>query len=193
MDMVADALRAAAEDPAAEVILLDIDSPGGQVTGTPELADLVAEIDGVKPVVAYTETLCCSAAYWIACSARQIVASPSAVVGSIGVICQYEEHSERLEREGVKVMTFKSGELKDTGNMAAAMSDEQKDFVQAGIDARFSEFVEQVRSNRSVSDAALTGGWWSATEAAGMGLVDDFERTASDLVKNLNSAMSSLT
>ena len=74
----------ASDDPDVGGILLRIESPGGQVAGIPEAAAAVARAAAKKPVVAYCEDLCCSAAYWIASQASSVIANASAIVGSIG-------------------------------------------------------------------------------------------------------------
>ena len=86
-----------------DAVILDIDSPGGTVAGTPELGAAVAALNGQKPVYAFSSGLMCSAAYWIASQAEAIYATPSARVGSIGVVQTVIDNSARLHAEGIKV------------------------------------------------------------------------------------------
>ena len=95
VEVLAGDLATAAADPAIERIVLEIDSPGGQATGILELASQIRAIDqGQKPVVAYVDGLAASAAYWLASAAGEIVASPSALLGSIGVVGTYRPEKD---------------------------------------------------------------------------------------------------
>ena len=91
--MISEALREAGQRDDIKAVFLDIDSPGGTVAGTPELAATVKSINDRKPVYAFSSGLMASAAYWIASQARAIYATPSAQVGSIGVLGQPAGHS----------------------------------------------------------------------------------------------------
>ena len=84
-DRVAADLAIALESPAVRAILLNIDSPGGEVTGVSDLAAMIRAGIAKKPIVAHTDGIAASAAYWIAAAASEIVASPTGLVGSIGV------------------------------------------------------------------------------------------------------------
>jgi ClpP class serine protease len=92
----------ALEDPGVSAIVLDVNSPGGEADGCGELADAIYAARGIKPIVAYVGGMGCSAAYWIGSAAGRIVASPSAIVGSIGVRSAVIDDSERDKREGVR-------------------------------------------------------------------------------------------
>jgi ClpP class serine protease len=85
-EMLAMDLQAAIDDPVVKGICLVIDSPGGAVSGVAEFAAQVLEARAIKPIAAYVENLCASAAYWIAAQCSTIVASPTAMIGSIGVV-----------------------------------------------------------------------------------------------------------
>ena len=100
---IGDCSREAAERDDIKAVFLDIDSPGGTVAGTPELAATVASINAQKPVYAFSSGLMCSAAYWIASQARAIYATPSAQVGSIGVVQAVIDDTAALDARGIKV------------------------------------------------------------------------------------------
>ncbi|MCF7675000.1 MAG: S49 family peptidase [Akkermansiaceae bacterium] len=106
---IGDAIREAGERDDIKAVFLDIDSPGGTVAGTPELAAAVASLNERKPVYAFSSGLMCSAAYWIASQARAIYATPSAQVGSIGVVQAVIDDSAALASEGIKVEVFSVG------------------------------------------------------------------------------------
>ena len=84
----------ALDDPSVHAIVLDINSPGGAVDGVSELAALIAQSRGMKPVTAYVGNMACSAAYWVASAADSIVVSDTAVLGSIGVVTQHVKRNE---------------------------------------------------------------------------------------------------
>ena len=126
MEETASALLQAAADPAVHTILLDIDSPGGTVNGTPELAQVVRIIAKDKHVYTFTAGQCCSAAYWVASQADVIYATPSATVGSIGVILPVVDNSALYDRCGLKMEVFSAGKYKSTGMDGTSLTEEQR-------------------------------------------------------------------
>lgn len=93
-------LRQALRDPDVASIVIDVDSPGGQVGGVPELADEIYQSRGDKRIVAVANTLAASAAYWIGSAADELVVTPSGEVGSVGVVAMHEDWSKFLEEKG---------------------------------------------------------------------------------------------
>lgn len=172
-EQIAGWLRAAAADPAIEEILLRIDSPGGMVTGTPELAAAVAAADRIKPVLAHTSGMMDSAAYWIASQARAICCTPSADVGCIGVYQLYYDQSAYLSTMGIKASIFKSGDLKAAGHPDIPMTEAQAAHVQAEIDAIGVQFRAAVTARRDIDEDSMRGQSFLGTEALARGLVDD--------------------
>ncbi len=102
-------------DDSVEKIVLDFNSPGGTVIGTPEFAALIRRAREIKPVVAYTETLMCSAAYYAASQANLIIAATSARIGSIGVYRSWLDDSVANEMDGLKRELFEGGKHKAAG------------------------------------------------------------------------------
>jgi signal peptide peptidase SppA len=172
-EQIAGWIRAAAADPAIEEILLRIDSPGGMVTGTPELAAAVAAADRIKPVLAHTSGMMDSAAYWIASQARAICCTPSADVGCIGVYQLYYDQSAYLATMGIKASIFKSGDLKAAGHPDIPMTEAQAAHVQAEIDAIGVQFRAAVTARRNIDEDSMRGQSFLGTEALARGLVDD--------------------
>lgn len=165
----------ASEDSQVRGIFLDISSPGGSAVGAPEAAAAVAAAAQRKPVVSYVETIGASAAYYLTAGASAIVASPSAVVGSIGTIAMFTDISDMLAKFGVNVqiITPRQSDLKASGNMVRPMTDPEREFLQQRTEALNADFTSFVKSNRpDVTDASLRGQWFSGSEAAGLGLVD---------------------
>jgi signal peptide peptidase SppA len=174
-DNIAQWTRNAVADPAVKAIVFDISSPGGYVTGTAETASVMAEATVAKPTIAHTSTLMASAAFWMGASAALVYATPSATVGSIGVFTTHLDVSEYMERMGVSLEVFKSGDQKAAGIGGTALTDAQKAVLQADIDSIGAEFREWVVARRrAVVPEAMDGRAVSAKASirAGMGLVD---------------------
>lgn len=172
-EQIAGWIRAAVANPLVEEILLRIDSPGGMVTGTPELAAAVAAADRMKPVLAHTSGMMDSAAYWIASQARAICCTPSADVGCIGVYQVYYDQTAYLATMGVKATIFKSGDLKAAGHPDIPMTEAQAAHVQAEIDAIGVQFRAAVTARRDIDEDSMRGQSFLGTEALARGLVDD--------------------
>ena len=170
------ALRAAAADESVRSILLRIDSPGGHVAGTADLADEVLKVGASKPVDAYIEDMGASAAYWVASQARTITANRLAQVGSIGAFTVLEDSSKAAADAGVDVKVIQTGPNKAIGVPGAPITPEQVAIVQAEVDAYGQAFFAAVSSGRGIKGAALTavtdGSVWMAPEAKRLGLID---------------------
>ena len=109
MNQVTAAIGEAVERGDVDALFLDIDSPGGTVNGTPELAQAVADAAKRKTLYAFSAGQMSSAAYWIASQADAIYATPSARVGSIGVLLPFIDSTEKLRNQGLKVEVFAAG------------------------------------------------------------------------------------
>jgi signal peptide peptidase SppA len=125
----ADAFDAAMADPNVSAIVIDCDSPGGSVQGTPELAKRIMNARGKgKQIVAVSNGCMASAAYWICSAADEVVASPSAEVGSIGVFCVHVDQSAMNEMVGLKYTLIKAGDHKAEMNPWEPLSRRRKGF-----------------------------------------------------------------
>jgi signal peptide peptidase SppA len=183
-------LDAALADTEVRGIVLDVDSPGGTVQGVPELAARIAEVNTIKPVVAYTDGLMASAAYWLSAGASHIIASQSATVGSIGVYLALLDQSRAYEMAGYKVELIKSegSPLKAAGAPGTVLSDDQRADLQASVDYLYSMFSGYVGMKRKrATAAAMRGQTFFGAQAMAEGLVDELgnistaEKTAKTL------------
>lgn len=161
-------------------ILLDIDSPGGSVDGTPELGDAIARAAKVKPVFANANGLAASGAYWVGSQATELAVSPSGMVGSIGVILMHMDVSKALENDGLKPTIIKAGRFKAEMNPYEPLSDEAKVEGQRILDTMYKQFVSAVAAGRGVSKAKVRdtfgeGRVVMADEALRKGMVDRVE------------------
>ena len=172
MEETAAALLQAAADPAAHTILLDIDSPGGTVNGTPELAQVVRTIAKDKHVYAFTAGQCCSAAYWVASQADVIYAAPSATVGSIGVILPVIDSSALYDRCGLKMEVFSAGKYKSTGMDGTSLTEEQRDRLTQQVNATWGRFKQAVNRRRAIDEADMEGQMFYGLDARDHHLVD---------------------
>jgi signal peptide peptidase SppA len=177
-EAIAAMFRQAMSDEAVGTVVLDVDSPGGTVTGVSELAAEVFNARGQgKRIVAMVNGMAASAAYWIAAQADEIVSLPSGMAGSIGVFSAHQDLSAALEQEGVKVTLISAGKYKVEGNPFEPLSDDAKAFMQARVDDAYGQFVKDVARGRGVSPADVRKGYGegrtlSAKDAKAAGLVD---------------------
>ncbi|WP_232628886.1 S49 family peptidase [Methylobacterium sp. Leaf118] len=150
---VAAALRQALADPTVSAIVLDVDSPGGSVSGVPELADEIFAGRRKKPIVAQVNSLAASAGYWLASSATEVVMSPSGEVGSIGVYMMHRDISAAVAADGVAVsfVTATDSPFKVEGNPYEPLSDAGRRHLQGEVDRYMRDFVGAVARGRGVS------------------------------------------
>lgn len=181
-------VRQAAADPEVSGILLAIDSPGGTVSGTDDLAQDVRAAGRRKPVVAQIEDLGASAAYWVASQASAVYAnSPTALVGSIGTYQVIQDYSEAAARDGIRTLVFATGSLKGLGTPGTKVTEEQAAHVQSLVDAVQSSFDAAVQRGRGLSNRQLAdvrhGGVLTATAALEAKLIDGIQPLSKTLAE----------
>jgi signal peptide peptidase SppA len=186
---------AAASDPQVKGIMLTIDSPGGFMTGGPELADSIRRTDErVKPVHAWTGGAMASLAYWIGSQAGMITATRSAQVGSIGAYTAIPDYSKLFEAHGVKMEVFKNKEAKykAAGVAGTSLTEDHRQNIQERIQSSFNEFRRAVSNKRPNAPAeAFQGQSMSGKEAQKTGLVDavgDFAGAMKMLRRTINKS-----
>ena len=157
--VIEEMLLDAATDPAVKAILLDIDSPGGEVGGVFDLAAMIVEARQAKPVWALADDAF-SAAYLIASAAERIYVSQTAGIGSIGVVAVHVDESQRDAQEGRQFTTITAGARKGDFSSHEPLSDEARSRLQAEVDRLYGLFVATVATNRGISESAVR-----ATEA----------------------------
>jgi signal peptide peptidase SppA len=163
---IGEALREAAGRNDIKAVFLNIDSPGGTVAGTPELAAAVASLNERKPVYAFSSGLMCSAAYWVASQARAIYATPSAQVGSIGVVQAVIDSSAAIDKAGIKVEVFSVGKYKAMGAPGTALTDDQRELIQSNLAEIAAEFHDAALSRgRAIPAEAMEGQTFSGKQA----------------------------
>ena len=182
------------ESESVRAVVLDIDSPGGSAPGSNYLYLAVKSLTAKKPVIAFIRGIGASGAYMLACPATKIVAIPSAIIGSIGVISMRPMVYEALERIGVQMTVTKSDRLKDMGSMFREATEEERKKEQDLVDDLYDQFLEIVAEGRGMDKARAkelaTGEVFTARRCVDLGLVDelgDLER-AIDLAAGLGNA-----
>jgi protease-4 len=167
-------LDAALKDPLAKAVVLRVNSPGGSAAASEALYLKVRELAASKPVVAYIEEYGTSGAYMAVLPAARILAANSSIVGSVGVYTSVITYSGLLEKLGVRVYVFKSGELKDVGSSFREPSEEDKRVLQSIVDGIFELFKKRVLAHRRLANASevFSGRPFLAEEAVKLGLID---------------------
>lgn len=150
---------AVVEDPSVGTILLDVDSPGGTVTGVPELADQIFEARSKKKVYAVVNSQAASAAYWLASQAQELIITPSGDVGSIGVYMMHQDISERMKQAGVTTTFIKAGKYKTEGNPYMPLDEEAQAAFQERVSHHYEDFVKAVARGRGVNASDVRNGF----------------------------------
>ncbi len=165
------------EDGSIKAIVLRINSPGGGVGPSQEIHDEVRRIDADKPVVVSMGSVAASGGYYIAAPARVIFANPGTITGSIGVIMEFTNVQELLEKIGLHSQVVKSGKHKDIGSPVRPMTEEDRALLQALIDDVHTQFVDSVAAGRQLEVQKVRtfadGRIFTGRQARELGLVDE--------------------
>jgi protease IV len=158
-------------------ILLRVDSPGGGVVASQEIYEEVRKTrDEGKPVVVSMGALAASGGYYVSCGASRIVANRGTLTGSIGVISEFLQLKNALDKLGVGVKTIKSGKLKDSGSSTRQMTEEDEQYFQQLMDDVHQQFIGVVEEERELDhDVAVEladGRVYTGEQALEIGLVD---------------------
>jgi signal peptide peptidase SppA len=168
-------LQAALDDPRVDAILLQIDSPGGEVNGLVDLTSKVAAASQKKPTWAIADEQAFSAAYWLASAAAKVYAPRTAMVGSIGVYMMHQDQSQKNAKAGVTYTPVYAGARKLDGSPHAPLTDEARAIVQARVDEIYNLFAQTVADNRGVDEQAVRdteAAMLNTTAAQDVGLID---------------------
>jgi protease-4 len=158
-------------------VMLVVNSPGGSVPPSVELAYAIKELKAIKPVVVYASGVIASGSYYASIWANEIIANPGSMVGSIGVIMQGVNTEELMAKIGVSTQTVKAGKYKEAGTPTRKWFDYEKEQLQSIIDDTYEMFISDVASARKLdvknhtvyADAQV----FTARQAKKVGLVDE--------------------
>ena len=139
------------ENSKVKAIVFRVDSPGGGVSASQEIYEEVKKTrDSGKPVVVSMGSVAASGGYYVACGADRIVANPGSITGSIGVISQFMQYNNLMDKIGITSSTIKSGKLKDAGSPFRKMTEDDKKYFQDMIDDVYDQFVTTVATERKL-------------------------------------------
>ncbi len=171
---IAEAIEEAIGDPEVKSVVLDFDSPGGVVSGIPELAEKIREASQVKQIIAFTSGQCCSAAYWLASACDAIYCTKSADLGSIGVYVALCDDSEWWKKEGYKLELIKAGEFKAMGISGQPLAPAERAMIQADVDTIYAMFTADVIAGRGkVETIVMQGQTFMGEKAVAANLADE--------------------
>jgi signal peptide peptidase SppA len=142
-ELIAKDFRIALDNPQIKAIILDIDSPGGEVNGVSELSSMIHEARGKKPIIAYASGDAASGAYWIASAADEIVVSETSALGSIGVVGMYRADDEN--NKTIEIVSSQSPHKR-----LDVSSDEGRIRLQARIDSMADVFINAIARHRNI-------------------------------------------
>ena len=186
-------LDQASQDSTVKGIILEINSPGGTVVASKEIADKVKSID--KPVVSWIREIGTSGAYWIASSSDKIVADPLSITGSIGVISSYLEFAGLLKNYNVTYESLTTGKYKELGSPFKELNDDERQFLQSKLNQIHDYFVNEVAINRKLDiknvEKLATGEFFLGQEALNVGLIDYLG--GKDLAINVTKQLANIT
>jgi len=169
-------LKKFAKDDSVKAIVVRINSPGGGVGPSQEIYEEVKKLKKKKVVVASMGALAASGGYYIACATQKIYANPGTITGSVGVLMQFVNVKDLIEKIGLKGMVVKSGPFKDIGSPVREMKAEERELLQGVIDNVHSQFVAVVAEGRNMDREAVAriadGRIFSGEQAKALGLVD---------------------
>ena len=176
-DEVLEKISEATTNPLIKGVLFKVNSPGGAVAPSVEIAYAIKELNQIKPVIAYASGIMASGSYYASIWADKIVANPGSMIGSIGVIMQSVDASELMSKIGVKTQTVKVGNYKEAGTPTRKWTKVEKDELQKITQNTYDMFVKDVanarklkkENHKSYADAHI----FTASKAKEVGLVDN--------------------
>lgn len=167
-------IEEADQNPLVEVILLEINSPGGSAVASDEIAAAVKKAE--KPVVSLIREVGASGGYWVASASEFIMANRMSITGSIGVISSYLEFSGLMDKYGIGYERLVAGSNKDLGTPFKKLAAAERTILQGKLDLIHDFFVEEVAKNRNLPlsnvQKIATGEFFLGVEAEKLGLVD---------------------
>lgn len=174
VDSILKALKKAKDDNSIKAVVIEINSPGGTVIASRELANAVKNLG--KPNVAVIREVGASGAYWVASSSNKIIADELSITGSIGVISSYLQFSDLMEKYGITYERLTAGEYKDLGTPYKELTKDERSLLQTKLDKIQEIFINEVKKNRNITDVkrVSTGEFFLGIEAKELGLIDKF-------------------
>lgn len=158
-EKVGQQIDAFAADPNVKAIVLDVDSPGGSVYGVAELADKIRAVAKDKKVIGVANSEAASAAYWLISQCSEVVVSPNAQVGSIGVYMMHRDISEALKIAGQTITLVSAGERKVAGHSYGPLDPVGREVIQSSVDGYYDKFTKAVARGRGRAQSTVQNGF----------------------------------
>ena len=166
-------LEQARNDNNVRAVVLEVDSPGGEVTASDMIYNAVVMTRAKKPVVVYMESLAASGGYYVSCGGKYLMANDTSITGSIGVIIQTLNYEQLFNKIGLASVVFKSGKFKDMLNGARPITPEEHDYIQSFVMKTYDKFLGIVAKERNLSADALRNGIADGRILSGRDALDD--------------------
>ncbi|NPV90747.1 MAG: signal peptide peptidase SppA [Firmicutes bacterium] len=173
-------LRAAQKDTGVKAVVIRVNSPGGSAAAAQEIVEEIQRLrQSGKVVVVSMGDMAASAGYWIAAQADTVVANPTTLTGSIGVIMQWENLEELFKKLGISSEVIKSGAFKDIGSATRPLTEEERELLQGLVDDTYQQFFDDVALRREgkITRERLAqvadGRVFTGRQAKELGLVDE--------------------
>jgi len=188
-DDIVEQIEAADDDGAVEALIVELNTPGGEVLPSDDIRRAAVDFDG--PTVAYATDTCASGGYWIASGCDELWARDASLVGSIGVVGSRPNASGLADKLGLSYEQFTAGEYKDAGVPLREIEDSEREYLQGIVDGYYDQFVETVSDGRDMDPQAIReteARIYLGSDAVEIGLVDelgtetDVEDRISDLI-----------
>lgn len=193
VDVIKQQLEQAADDTRVKAVLLEVDSPGGGITASDMIYHQITKFKAgtQKKVVVYMQDVAASGGYYISSAADAIIAHPTTITGSIGVIMPLINVAELINRYGIRDNSIASGNLKEIGSPLKQMTADEADVLKGIIGEMYLQFVKVVSTGRNLDPEAVKkiadGRIYTGKQALEKGLVDQlgYLEDAITLAKNL--------
>ena len=173
-DDIVEQIEAADDDEAVEALLLELNTPGGEVLPSDDIRRAAVDFDG--PTIAYATDTCASGGYWIASGCDEVWARDASLVGSIGVVGSRPNAAGLADKLGLSYEQFTAGEYKDAGVPLREIEDDEREYLQSIIDGYYDQFVETVSEGREMDPQDVRdteARIYLGSDALEIGLVDE--------------------
>ena len=174
-EMIQNSITQAESDNSVSSIVIDVNSPGGSPVASEEIMSSIKT--SKKPVVVWISDVGASGAYLAASSADKIIASPSSMVGSIGVIMQITDLSKYYQANGINISSIKAGQYKDMGVDYQPLTTPERNMLQGMVNDDYNHFIDIVSTNRHLdknyTESIAQGKIYTGIQAKNLKLVDE--------------------
>lgn len=175
----------AEHNPRIRTMIFDFRTPGGSVTGIPEMGRKI--LGSRKETIAFTDSECCSGGIWLASQCQRFYGTESSRIGSVGVYTLCLDMSKALKKDGVKINAISAGKYKLLGAYWKELGDDERKIMQGNVDKIYEQFKDAMESHRMVSDEHFGNGLvFDGQEAAEIGFTDGVVDSLEEVLDELS-------